>query len=224
MPAGVVTEIGPVVAPSGTVAVMLHDPQVKVAAVPLNVTEVAPPRLSPWMVMMVPGGPLVGENESMYGGRGTWKQQLVVVPLGDVTEIGPLVAPLGTVVCISESESTVNTAGFPSNATRVAPVKLQPRISTLVPMCPPIGVNELIVGSGEDATVNEDSLLEVPSGVVTEIGPVVAPSGTVAWSREFESTLKPAAVPLNVTEVVSVNSTRGSRRSRRPRHPLARRS
>ena len=37
------------------------------------------------------------------------------------------------------------------------------------------------------------------------IGPVVAPFGTVAVSRELELTVKTAVVPLNVTPVAPVN-------------------
>ena len=51
-------------------------------------------------------------------------------------------------------------------------------MSTLVPTGPPLGVKEVIVGVG---IVNGDELQPVPLTVVTEIGPVVAPSGTVAW-------------------------------------------
>src|SRR5262245_9495928 len=63
-PAGEVTEITPVVAPGGTVAtssVRLADETV--AAVPLNVTELAPGVASnpvPKMVTTVPTGPAVG--------------------------------------------------------------------------------------------------------------------------------------------------------------------
>jgi hypothetical protein len=51
-------------------------------------------------------------------------------------------------------------------------------IDTLVPTDPLVGVNELIVGGR--MTVNEPALVPVPCGVVTAIGPVVAPLGTVA--------------------------------------------
>src|SRR5262245_55321573 len=123
---------------------------------------------------------------------------LLAVPFGVVTEIGPYLAPAGTVAWISVSESTVKTAGAPLNATEVAPVKFQPRISTVVPMCPLTGVNESTCGA--EVTVNADLLVPVPFSVVTETGPLVAPAGTVAWISEFESTVKTAGVPLNATE------------------------
>ena len=45
----------------------------------------------------------------------------------------PVVAPVGTVVVISEAETTVNVAAVPLNVTLVAPVKFVPRILTAVP-------------------------------------------------------------------------------------------
>jgi hypothetical protein len=38
----------------------------------------------------------------------------------------------------------------------------------------------LVIFGGSAVTVNEAELVAVPPGVVTEIGPVVAPLGTVA--------------------------------------------
>src|SRR5215813_11838312 len=59
--AGVVTVMGPVVAPAGTVVVIVPEGStVKVAATPLNETAVAP--VKPVIVTPVPTGPNVGEN------------------------------------------------------------------------------------------------------------------------------------------------------------------
>ena len=71
-------------------------------------------------------------------------------------------------------------SAVPLNLTLVAPVKFVPWMSTPVPTGPLVGAHELIVGAGGGATVNEDEPVTVPSGVVTEIGPVVAPVGTYA--------------------------------------------
>src|SRR5205823_14990829 len=55
LPLGVVTVIGPVVAPAGTVAVMLvSEPTENDALVPLNETPVAPVKLLPVIVTDVP--------------------------------------------------------------------------------------------------------------------------------------------------------------------------
>ena len=53
-------------------------------------------------------------------------------------------------------------------------------------------------------TVNGFALVAVPPAVVTPIGPVVAPAGTVAWIAVSEVTEKVALVPLNVTAVAPV--------------------
>src|SRR5438132_10221555 len=78
VPPGVVTLIGPVDAPAGTVAVIrvsLLTP--KVAVVPLNFTAVAPLRLLPVMVTLVPTGPLVGANEVRAGAGGVVPPEVV---------------------------------------------------------------------------------------------------------------------------------------------------
>ena len=72
VPPGVVTLIFPVVAPEGTVAViLLEELTVKLAVVPLNFTEVVvkplPLKFEPLIVTDVPTGPLVGENPEMVG-------------------------------------------------------------------------------------------------------------------------------------------------------------
>jgi len=51
-------------------------------------------------------------------------------------------------------------------------------MTTLVPTGPPDGANPVIVG--DPTTVKPAVLIAVPPGVVTEIGPVVAPAGTLA--------------------------------------------
>jgi hypothetical protein len=49
-------------------------------------------------------------------------------------------------------------------------------------------------------------LLSVSLGVVTSTVPVVAPVGTLVVIKEAETTLKTAAVPLNVTLVAPIRS------------------
>ena len=69
VPKGVVTEIEPVVAVDGTMAVIfVADTTVNVvAATPWNVTAVAPDRLVPVIVTVVPVGPLDGVKELICG-------------------------------------------------------------------------------------------------------------------------------------------------------------
>ena len=72
-----------------------------VAAVPLKVTAVAPVRLVPVIVTLVPTGPLVGLKPVMVGEPMTVKLlALVAVPPGVATAIVPVVAPAGTVAVI----------------------------------------------------------------------------------------------------------------------------
>ena len=62
-PLGVVTVIRPVVAPAGTVVVIVPEGlTVKVDATPLNETAVAPVKLVPVIVTAVPTGPKIGVN------------------------------------------------------------------------------------------------------------------------------------------------------------------
>ena len=68
VPPGVVRLIGPLEAPAGTVAVIwLSLLTEKAAVVPLNFTAVAPLRLLPLRVTLVPAGPLVGANDVSVG-------------------------------------------------------------------------------------------------------------------------------------------------------------
>jgi hypothetical protein len=61
--AGVVILMGPVVAPAGTVVVIVPaGPSVKAAATPLKETAVAPVKAVAVIVTLVPVGPKVGEN------------------------------------------------------------------------------------------------------------------------------------------------------------------
>jgi len=69
VPAGLVTVMGPVVAPAGTVAVIwMEVTTVNVALTPLKLTLVVPMKLVPVMVTEVPTGPDVGVKLEMMGG------------------------------------------------------------------------------------------------------------------------------------------------------------
>src|SRR5437773_292193 len=148
VPPGVVTLIGPLEAPAGTVAVIaVAEPTVKLALVPLNSTALAPLKLVPLMVTLVPTGPLPGVGRVTGGGLITVKlAALLAVPPGVVTLIGPLVAPAGTVAVIAVAELTVKLALVPLNSTALAPVKLVPLIVTLAPTGPLPGVRLVMVG------------------------------------------------------------------------------
>jgi len=81
---------------------------------------------------------------------------LVAVPPGVVTEILPVVAPVGTVAVICVAEFTVKVVAFVVlNFTEVVvkpvPLKFVPLILTDVPTGPKAGVNEVIVGVAASA-------------------------------------------------------------------------
>src|SRR5439155_16576584 len=74
VPPEVVTLIGPLVAPAGTVAVIaVAGLTVKLALVPLNRTALASVKLVPLIVTLVPTGPLAGVKLEMVGGLITVK-------------------------------------------------------------------------------------------------------------------------------------------------------
>jgi len=69
VPPGVVTLIGPVVAPLGTVAVIeVAELTLKPALTPLKATALAPVKLVPLMLTLVPTGPLPGVKPLIVGG------------------------------------------------------------------------------------------------------------------------------------------------------------
>ena len=91
----------------------------------------------------------------------------------------------------------------PLNRTAVAPVKLEPVITTEVPTGPLVGVKLATVGAR--ITVKLLALVAVPPGVVMATVPLVAPVGTVAVIWVAELTVKVVALtPLNRTAVAPV--------------------
>src|SRR5438132_12094604 len=98
------------------------------------VTDVAPVKVAPVIVTLVPTGPLVGEKLVIVGGGMTVKLLApVAVPADVVTLIGPVVAPSGTVAVIDVDEFSLQLALALLMVTDVTPVKFVPVIVTLVP-------------------------------------------------------------------------------------------
>jgi hypothetical protein len=206
---GVVTRIRPVVAPDGTVAVIRVE---LVTTNPgaftlLKVTEVVPVKFVPLIVTDVPTGPDVGENELIVGAVPDVTVKLlalVAVPTPVVAWIGPLVAPAGTVAVTWVEEPGVKDAEVPLKSTPTVPRRLVPLIVTEVPTAPLVGVKEEMLGAHPPglATVNVE-LVAVPLALVTWIGPVVAPEGTVARISVGVTRLMAAGVPLKSTPLTS---------------------
>lgn len=183
LPSSVVTVMGPVVAPKGTVVVTVPELlTVNVAALPLNETAVAPVKFVPVIVTAVPTAPITGAKEVMAGV--TVKR--VVVNIGPllavVTVMGPVVAPEGTVAVIVPEGPSVNVAVAPLNETAVAPAKAGPVIVTTVPAGPKVGPNGLKLIPSRKATMS--SVAVGPSATVL-IWPENAAPGEVLKKDEL---------------------------------------
>ena len=133
VPLAVLTVMGPVLAPLGTVAVIwVEDINVKLAVVPLNFTAVAPVNPEPLMVTLAPTAPLVGVRLLILGSTRKLPA-LVAVPPGVITLIGPLRADWLTMAVIWVALLTVKLALLVLlNFTAVAPKKFVPVITTLL--------------------------------------------------------------------------------------------
>ena len=203
-PAAVTTTL-PVVAPLGTVAVMLLAPQlvIVVALVPLNFTLPFPtlgPKLDPAITIDDPTAPVFGVNDVMLGAPVTVNvTPALATPPAAVTTTLPVVAPLGTVaVMLLAPQLVIVVALVPLNFTfpfpRLGP-KFDPAITIDDPTAPVFGVNDVMLGAA--VTVKVTPLLGEPT--VTTTLPVVAPGGTVAVMLEAPQLVVVAVVPLNLT-------------------------
>src|ERR1700737_687758 len=125
---------------------------------------------------------------------------LVPVPPGVVTETVPVVAPVGTLVWICDSPTKSSDAETPLNLIELAAYSPEPDTMTVEPTGAEFGLKLLITGT--PATMKLTGLVPVPAGVVTVIGPVVAPTGMNALITVSLFTLQVVAgVPLNFSEV-----------------------
>jgi hypothetical protein len=116
-----VTTAGPLVAPLGTGTTMLVAFQpVGVAAVPLNVTVLAPcdaPKFVPVIVTDVPAGPLVGFRLLIVGVGGVTLKGTPLPATPTTTLTFPLVAPVGTGTVMLVALQIVGVATVPLNCT-----------------------------------------------------------------------------------------------------------
>jgi hypothetical protein len=196
--------------------IWVSETTVKSASVPLKRTTVAPLRRLPPICTVAPTAPLDGLTAVTDADAAVTLKlaELVAVPFGVTSVIGPVVAPSGTCVVINVSETTVNSALAPLKRTAVAPVKNLPPMPTDCPTGPLAGLVALIAGAdaavpdpedaGDAVTVNEPSLVTVAFGVTTLIGPLVAAEGTFVVIWPSDVTLKSALVPLKSTAVAPV--------------------
>jgi hypothetical protein len=193
----------PVVAPAGTVAVMLVALQfVTLAAIPLNVTIPLPwvdPKFVPVIVIAALVAPVVIDRLVMLGAGTTVKLiPLLFTPLANTTTF-PVVAPAGTVTAMLVALQLVTLAEVPLKVTVPLPwldPKLVPVIVT-VALTAPVVIDRLeMLGVGR--TVKLTPLLFTPLTRTTTF-PVIAPFGTVATIWPSLQLVEVAAVPLKVT-------------------------
>lgn len=176
----------PVVAPAGTVVLMLVAVQFvegeTVAVVPLNLIVLVPcvePKPVPVIVTDVPAAPEVGEGAVMLGAATTVNAVPELVTPATLTVTLPVVAPVGTLVVSVVEVAAVTVAVVVLNLTVFADgvvEKFVPVIVTEAPTAPVFGDSELMLGVAR--TVNELELLSTPLAWTTTL-PVVAPVGTV---------------------------------------------
>ncbi len=127
---------------------------------------------------------------------------LKTVPVGAevlVTATGPAPAPGGTFTLIFFDENDLTVAATPSKLTVELALKPTPLIVTSVPAAPLFGVTSVTDSVG----VNFVLLVTVATGVVSEIFPTRAPSGTIASTCVEDSTLKLAVSLPNSTRLTA---------------------
>jgi len=135
VPPIVVTAIGPVMAPVGTLAVIfVAEFTVNVVALtPPNVTFDAPVKPVPTIVTGVPTEPDVGLKE-VTAGRTLKLVCVLSLPLGVVTVTKPVSEAGETTAVMKLALTTLKlVAAMPSKSTAVAPVNPVPRMSTVWP-------------------------------------------------------------------------------------------
>jgi hypothetical protein len=147
--------------------------------------------------------PLTSTSAATEGGGGMMKSSVLrASPSGVRTEISPDPAAPGTSAVRLVEVAAVTRPRVRLNITwslATSGSKLVPVIVTALPTVPTAGEKPVIVGALDAPTVNGSLLVADPPGVVTLIGPVLAPAGTVATSRVVVAEVTVAVVPLNLT-------------------------
>src|ERR1019366_3557152 len=198
-----VTTTLPEVAPTGTgTTIDVARQPVGVAAVPLNVTVLAPwlaPKFVPVMVTSVPTVLDAGDRLVMLGVSSTVNAAPALATPFTVTTTFPEVAPTGTGTTIDVALQLVGVAAVPLNVTVLAPwlaPKFVPVMVTGAPTAAEGG--DRLTMLGVSSTVNSAPALATPLTVTTTL-PEVAPTGTGTTIDVARQPVGVAAVPLNVT-------------------------
>ena len=194
-----------------TAVICVADTTVKLTATPPKWTAVAPVKLVPVMVTLVPprAEPELGLIDVMVGAVAVNRSALeaALEPSAVVTLIPCVPAGrAGATAVICVADTTVKLTATPPKWTAVAPVKLVPVMVTLVPPRaePELGLIDVMVGA---VAVNRSALeaaLE-PSAVVTLIPCVPAGrAGATAVICVADTTVKLTATPPKWTAVAPV--------------------
>ena len=170
-----VTVIFPVVAPIGTVAVIVvGDVTLKVVAVAvLNLTLVVPQKLVPEMYTTDPMLPNVGANDVTVGAAAVTTVKLPALvafsPASTTVNGAVPVEPTGTLdtITVSEAPALIGLFTAPGNVTAVAvfafPVNPEPVMVTGVPTTPHAGVNPVTVSAAANAGIAVARTATTPS-------------------------------------------------------------
>jgi len=197
VPDGVVTEIFPVVAVSGTIALSCAaETKDAVAGIPLKATWEDGTKPDPRIDTVAPRAAEGGVNPVSFD----WtvkSEPLAAVPPAVVTKILPVVAVGGTIATIEPDVRLSTVAGAPLKVT-IAPLsKFAPETVTLSPALPDGGANPEIV----DWTRKVAALAAVHPWTVAWIFPVTASAGTAKVSVLSVQPDRPAATPPIFTVV-----------------------
>src|SRR5258708_22434245 len=160
---------------------------------------IATVRFSPKLIL-----PVTSTSAATYGDGVRKKSSvLVALPNGVVTEIRPDVPPgaLATMLAVDAETAAARVRLNFSLLLVAIGSKLLPVIVTALPAEPIEGVKPVITGAPEELapTVKDVLLMAEPFGLVTVIGPVVAPAGTVVKICVVEAEVTVAGTPLNWT-------------------------
>ena len=163
------------------------------ALVPLKVTAVAPVKVVPLSVTLVPTGPLVGVKLVIVGAFITvtlTAAEVAVLPAASRATAVTLWLPFALKVVFQEIEYGAVVTSAPRftpsslNCTPTTPtlsVAVAATMIVLATVVPAVGAEmETVGGVVSFITVNTLELVAVPPGVVTLSGPLMAPLATVA--------------------------------------------
>lgn len=114
---------------------------------PPKLTAVAPVKLVPVIVIVVPGVAVAGVNDVIVGGGIKVKPGREAIPIGVVTATFPL-DPCPSTATTDVGEETMNdAAGVPPKLTALTVVRFVPVIVILAPAPPDVPLKDVIVGA-----------------------------------------------------------------------------